>query len=226
MLLIDHAVQGEEDRVRRLDFGVALNGSREGGVDRLHDQLRPQPQGAHGLGGGGERGLGAGEGRRDSIERGELALTLALSKSLGVAGGAVLVAPDLAASLRRDSSCYAGTTPILPAIAAAARAGLALLSDDATLVGRMRANAARVRALLASHGWLDGAGPALPVAGVAAPGGRDVRELSEALAAHGVYVPVVGYAGGPASTWLRFAASAAHSGSDLHALERALAAVT
>ncbi len=177
----------------------------------------------HGLGVLGVRGRGTLEHLGIDDER--IALTGTLSKALGCYGGFVAATRARIERVRERSACYVGTTPVPPALAAAAREALALL-EEGEVLGRLRANIARLRAGLAQ---VDLRVPALehPVVAIEPRTHRDGERLYRGLLDDGFLVPYVRYAGGPAGDgsagWLRLAVSSAHAPEEIDGLCAALA---
>lgn len=172
----------------------------------------------HGFGVLGARGRGTHEhcGVRDP----RLVVNGTLSKSLGAFGGFVAGARGVVDAVRGRSRAYAGSTPVPPACIAAARAALQDLRGDGARLARLRANTERVRGILHACG-LPAHDLPLPVFALA-PGSHERMELLyQRLLRRGMLVPYIHY---PDSLggYLRLAVSAAHTASDLDALERAL----
>lgn len=173
---------------------------------------------AHATGVVGARGRGSAE-SLDLAEPGVL-LTGTLSKALGTQGGFVAGGEDLVAAARR-SEAYVCTTPIPAHLAAAARAGLALLAEDPPRpLLALRANLAHLDRGLAERGSalrLHG----LPVLALAVDDPARLLALEDALERHRLLVPRVEYPGQRAG--LRLSVSAAHTERDLDRLAEALA---
>jgi len=97
---------------------------------------------SHGLGVLGERGGGTLE--LAGISDPRVVLTFSLGKALGAFGGAIAGASTVIAAVRRRSDVYVASTPIPPALAAAAVAALDVLQSEPERVERLRANSAHL----------------------------------------------------------------------------------
>lgn len=173
----------------------------------------------HGTGVIGARGLGA-------LECGELdptrvVLTSTLSKALGCYGGFVAATSRWIARTREHSQVYLGTTPIPPAIAAAALVALELAFDSRELVDAMRANAARLRKGFQGLGLPTGHAE-LPVFAFSLDRRERMERLHEQLLARGLLAPLIVYGDGPASGNFRIVVTAAHTPDEIDRLLAAL----
>jgi 7-keto-8-aminopelargonate synthetase-like enzyme len=176
---------------------------------------------AHGFGVLGARGAGAAEALE--LGAGRAALVVALSKALGAAGGAVLGSEPLVERVR-GTAAHACTTPLSPALAAAARAALGVVRAEPERRARCLANAARLREIVRGLG-LRCTELAFPVQAVQLADRTRTRALHRGLLEAGILAPLVAYPGGPAGEYLRLAVSSEHGGADLDALERSLRAL-
>ncbi len=177
----------------------------------------------HGLGVLGARGRGTLE--HAGIEDAAVVLTGTLSKALGCYGGFAAAGRSRIERVRARSACYVGTTPVPPALAAAAREALRLL-EEGEVLEKLRENIARLRTGLARAGV---SLPALehPVVAIQPRTQREGERVYRSLLEDGYLVPYVRYAGGPAGDgpagWLRLAVSAAHAEHEIDGLCAALA---
>jgi len=174
----------------------------------------------HGTGVLGPRGRGTHE--HHAVSDRCLVVTGTLSKALGCFGGFVAGSRALIAEVAAHSRAYVGSTPIPPALAVAASAAVALLEKDTSRLERLRANIARVRAVLDRSGVATHDLP-LPVfawkAATPEAGDRAHARLLE----HGILVPHVRYPDGLGS-YFRLAVSAAHDEESIARLELGLRA--
>lgn len=176
---------------------------------------------AHGVGAWGERGLGAAEGAPLDDDR--VVLSLTFSKALGVGGGAIVGTRERIESIRRASSAHMGSTPLPPALACATHAALDLALGDSSIRARLRANVARVHAILGAAG-LPVPPLALPVFAFALDDHAAMDALERGLDAAGIRLPLVEYPSGPTPRYFRGVVSAAHTDEELDRLEAALTA--
>jgi len=184
---------------------------------------------AHGFGVLGERGRGSLE--HHGVADGRVAVTLSLAKSLSCHGGAVAGSRELVERVRARSALWRTSTPIPPALAAAARAALRVLAEEPQLRAALARNRARIASTLAGLGIAVPTEP-LPVFAFALDPPERMAALHEELSSQGLLVPLVDYPGGPArdgGPWFRLAVSAAHTEDQVErlcaALQRALAKV-
>ncbi len=174
---------------------------------------------AHGVGVLGAHGRGAVEHRGATASHVHVAGTL--GKAFGVAGGFVAGSRAVCDAVRARAPCYAGTTPLPPALAAAARRALELASDGA-LRERLRRVCELARERLGALGLRVPAEP-VPWLAVADRDAASLRRIERACADAGLLVPYVRYDGAPAEGCLRIALSAAHTDEHIARLAAALA---
>jgi len=176
---------------------------------------------AHGVGVLGAAGRGSLE--HFGVASPRIIYMATLGKALGGYGAFVAGEPEVIEWLVQRARTYVYSTALPPMAAAAASAAMALLEEDAGLVGRLRAHIARLR-----HGC-DAAGMRLMPSQTAiqplllgdAP---RALEASAALLARGFFVPAIRPPTVPAGTSrLRISLSAAHSDADIDGLLAALA---
>jgi 8-amino-7-oxononanoate synthase len=182
---------------------------------------------AHGFGVLGERGRGSLE--RHGLSDRRVVVTLSLSKALSCHGGAIAGSRELVERVRARSPLWRTSTPIPPALAAAARAALRVLAEEPQIRAALARNRARIAGTLAGLGIPVPAEP-LPVFAFALDPPERMAALHEQLWSQSLLVPLVDYPGGPVrdgGPWFRLAVSAAHTEYQVErlcaALERALA---
>jgi 8-amino-7-oxononanoate synthase len=151
-------------------------------------------------------------------------LMVTLGKALGTFGAAVAGSAALIEILIQSARTYVYTTAPPPAVAAAARAALALLGSEGWRRDRLRANIARFRAGAASLGLATGPS-STPIQPLAIGDDRRAVEISERLFARGVWVAAIRPPSVPAGgARLRVTLSAAHEDAHIDRLLDALAA--
>jgi len=172
---------------------------------------------AHAVGALGGRGLGTTEGLLGPAVH----LAGSLSKALGVLGGFVPGTRALCDALRVRAPCYAGATPLPPAMAAAAETAVRIATSAVERRELLAAHAAVLAKRLRELG--------LPVPAAPLPwftiGGRPARELaalSAGLRERGFLVPHVRYGASYPEGLVKVTLSAAHSPDEVHALADAL----
>lgn len=173
----------------------------------------------HGLGVIGAHGLGALE--HANLKGGRVVLTATLSKALGCYGGFLAADSAWIERARATAQAYLGTTPIPPALAAAACVALELAFDQVELIGRLRANTALVRAGF-ERLELPVPDDDLPVFAFALESRARMDAVFADLCARGILAPLIRYPGGPAQGNFRIVVSAAHSLEELEHLLDAL----
>jgi 8-amino-7-oxononanoate synthase len=157
-----------------------------------------------------------------------LLVTTTLAKGLGAAGGALLGTHAAITHARAHATVYICTTPTSPVLVAAAREGVRVLQSEPDLTDTLRANIARVCAVLSDLGLPNHTDPtpifALPTDEDPAPDRAAPRAALavERFARHGVLVPRMSYPGGPSPSYFRLSVSAAHTTADLDRLAAAL----
>lgn len=178
---------------------------------------------SHGVGAVGANGRGAIE--MAGVEGANVHLAATVSKSFGGSGGFVTGSQELCDKMAAKVRLLSGASPPPPASAAAALAGLTLLREDPSFMARLRANVGQMRAGLRGLG-LDVPDSPVPIVSVRA--GRDLAEISAALARQDILVKRVapnGYSDAPDVETLRIAVFSAHSPAQIDRLLAALAAL-
>lgn len=173
----------------------------------------------HGFGVLGARGRGALE---HAGLRGDRALIVGtLSKALGTYGGFVAASRARIDRIRRESGLYLGTTPLAPALAAAALAALEIHVLEPERHRNYLESLRRFRAGLRARGF--SLSPLeFPVFALRLSDEARTRALHERGLAQGVFLPFVGYPG-QSGRLLRIVWNAAHTNADLERLLDVLA---
>jgi 8-amino-7-oxononanoate synthase len=179
---------------------------------------------AHGFGVSGNRGRGSVDAaglRLDQVP----VLMATLGKAIGTFGAFVAGSDALIETLVQRARTYIYTTALPPAVAAAARAALAIARTEEWRRERLRDHVARFRAGAGALGLalMPSSAPIQPLVI-----GHEAAALSasESLFEAGVWVPAIRPPTVPAATSrLRITFSAAHSTSDVDRLLEALAVV-
>lgn len=182
-------------------------------VPELLEALRPDDRllldDCHGIGVLGPRGRGAIE--QFAINDPRVIVTATLAKAMGVYGAIVAGPAPFAAKVRR-SGAFVGTTPIPPALAAAADAAFEVHTCELDRLARLRSSTARVREALTELGLItNGRTSPSPVFAITIEPEAAMVRLHEELARRGHFVPLIGYPGGPAGRYLRLSVSAGHA---------------
>jgi 8-amino-7-oxononanoate synthase len=179
---------------------------------------------AHGLGVVGESGGGTLEHYRLSALD-VPALVGTLGKSFGCFGAFVAGSRELAETIVQRARTYIYTTALPPAVAAGARAAVAVSIDEPWRRERVQAHVSRFRRLVQRAG-LALAESATPIQPVLLGEPESAVRASEALLERGFFVAAIRPPTVPAGTSrLRVALSAAHRESDVDALAAALAEI-
>jgi 8-amino-7-oxononanoate synthase len=142
---------------------------------------------AHGLGVTGGHGQGA-PAAAGLAGAPDVLATVTLSKSLGSQGGALLGPRRVIEHVINAARTFIFDTGLAPAAAAGALEALRLLRAEPALAHRVRANADRLRALLAGHGLPVGGAPGSAVVSVRAPSAGEAAEWAAAVRAAGIEV--------------------------------------
>ncbi len=174
---------------------------------------------SHALGMLGEGGRGSAS--HHGITDARLVTAGSLAKSLGASGGVVAGCAERVERVRAGAEAFASTTPVPPAVAAGARAALAVLEREPERHARQVANARRLGEL----GRRLGREPnptAIPVLAVPVPDAERGAALERALASAGIFVPWTTYGGGAGD--LRLAVTSEHAPEDLDRLASVLEA--
>ncbi|MCC6677521.1 MAG: pyridoxal phosphate-dependent aminotransferase family protein [Phycisphaerales bacterium] len=153
-----------------------------------------------------------------------LCITTTLAKGLGCYGGAIAGPGDLIRDIQTHAGVYRGTTPVPPPIAASARAALAVVAQDGSLVQSLRSNIAHMRSILSAAG-LRFPEPAVPIFTFMLDSTERMEAIHHALFERGILAPLIEYPGGPASRYFRLSITAAHTAEHIDRLGRELAAL-
>jgi len=152
-----------------------------------------------------------------------LVMTTTLAKGLGCYGGAVLGRREMVDRVREHADVYRRSTPAPSPIAAAARAAIAVLERDRSLVHALRANTIRLRTGLenlkiAVHN------AEIPIFTFVLESRDRMEGVHRELLSEGIYAPYIEYPGGPTPRFFRVTVSAAHTAQHIDRLLTALAA--
>jgi 8-amino-7-oxononanoate synthase len=137
----------------------------------------------------------------------DIVITTTLAKGLGCHGGVIAGGAALTATIRARASAYICTTPVSPAIAAAAVEALAVVDREPARLSCLKDNAARLGAGLDAMGLAAESGPA-PVFAFTLP---EMRTLHEHLLQAGFLAPLIDYPDGPAPAYFRISVSSEHT---------------
>lgn len=168
--------------------------------------------------------LGRGTAAHFGLSDPRLCITTTLGKGLGCYGGAIAGPGELIRDIQTHAGVYRGTTPVPPPIAAAARAALAVVAQDGSLVQNLRTNIGHMRAVLAGAG-LRFPEPAVPIFTFMLDSEERMLAIHQALFERGILAPLIEYPGGPGSRYFRLAVTAAHTPEQIDRLGRELAAL-
>jgi len=178
---------------------------------------------AHALGVAGSRGSGLAAADHDE----RVVVIGTLSKALGAAGGFIAGPADVMALLATAARTFVFDTAPPPAIAAAARAALAIARGDEgdALRRRLARNARHVRAGLRDCGF-DVPGDGDAIVPLVIGNERDALALAHELELRGVFAPAIRPPTVPRGTArLRITVRADHTEADIETLHEAMAAV-
>lgn len=174
----------------------------------------------HGFGVLGKRGAGTLSMFGISIES-DIVLTSTLAKGIGCAGGFVAGSDGFIASARRAASAYICTTPTAPPLIAAAIESVRVARTGDDRRERLLTNAHNLAAILTRHGLGNFDGQT-PIFAFTLAAEADMRALASHLISHGIFLPLIGYPGGPTSLYFRASVTSEHDADDLACLDEAL----
>lgn len=174
----------------------------------------------HGFGLLGKRGAGTLSMHGITLEP-HIILTSTLAKGIGCAGGFVAGSDGFIASARRAASAYICTTPTAPPLIAAALESVRIARTDDDRRERLLANARELASILTRHGLgsFDGQ---TPIFAFMLDTETGMRALASHLLAHGIFLPLIGYPGGPTALYFRASVTSEHDADDLACLDEAL----
>lgn len=170
----------------------------------------------------GERGSGSVE--HFALRDPRIVITTTLAKGVGCYGGGVIGRRPLIDNVRDHADVYRRSTPVPTPMACAARAAVALVQSDPTLLANLRRNTAHLRDGLASMGLCDRRDD-VPIFTFTLGSQDRMDRVQHELAARGIYAPCIEYPGGPAERFFRLTVSAAHEPSQIDRLLEGLAKV-
>ncbi|MAY73291.1 MAG: hypothetical protein CMJ31_00935 [Phycisphaerae bacterium] len=166
----------------------------------------------HGVGviGDGGRGVAIALGVTDD----RVVITSTLAKAIGAHGGFVLATSDCIRRIRSTATAFVGTTPVSPALAAAATEAIDIIDQEPDRVRRLQDRASRLTAGVALYA--DARVPAgfawhTPIAAVAFAPDDAMTRVRMRLTERGLSVPLVSYPGGPAPSYFRLSVTSEHT---------------
>ncbi len=151
-----------------------------------------------------------------------IVLTTTLAKGIGCYGGAVAGQAAVVDEVRRHATAFICTTPVPPAIAAAASAAIRVLEHDRLRHVALAANAGALRAAVRSLG-VGVADQPTPIVAFAMPDQAAMERLHNALMEEGILAPLIRYPGGPAERYFRLTVTAEHTAEQIERLREAMA---
>jgi 8-amino-7-oxononanoate synthase len=163
---------------------------------------------AHGIGALGAQGRGTLEHLGVSNDR--IYLTGTLSKAFGCFGGFTAGSEPLAGLVRQYSSAYVGSTPLPPAIAAAAIVAIDIVTGDSTLRKNLARNTELMKSGLRSLGLNIVDSPA-PIATFVLGSKDHNSDIHRRLLEQNVLIPYNFYPGGPEDGFFRMVVTAKHT---------------
>ncbi|MEZ6233088.1 MAG: aminotransferase class I/II-fold pyridoxal phosphate-dependent enzyme [Phycisphaerales bacterium] len=154
-----------------------------------------------------------------------LIITTTLAKGLGCYGGAIAASAAAIADIRHAATAFICTTPIPPAVAAAASAAIHVAEHDAPRRERLARNAALLREAIASLGvaLVDAPTPIAAFALGTPPDVPAMQRIHDALLDRGILAPLIRYPAGPADRFFRLTVNADHTPEHVGVLHDALA---
>ena len=192
----------------------------------LPDIVRQLPEGglvlvdeSHSIGVMGPQGRGSV--RAFDLPSNQVVISLSMAKALGAFGGALVGPASVIQTIKRRSETYASTTPIPPAMAAAALQSLNLLQAEPERLERLHHNIQAMHNLGTIWGRQP-QGSFLPVLNRPFSDEAQGRRISAELLRHGIYVPFTQYPGTPLGGSLRFSISSEHTQDQVDRLAQAL----
>ncbi len=216
------------DRFRETRLAVVTDSvfPTTGRLAPLPDILRGLPENglllvdeSHSLGVVGPQGRGAVD--VFNLPTSQVVVSLSLAKGLGAFGGALVGPASIIQSIKRRSETYAGTTPIPPALAAAALQALTILQAEPDRVERLHRNIQKLHQLGSLWGRQP-TGSYLPVLNRSFVDPKHGRRISAELLRRGIYLPFTQYPGTPLGGSIRFSISSEHSDAQINQLGQAL----
>lgn len=175
----------------------------------------------HGVGVLGE---GRGTCRWLGVSDPRLVLTTTLAKGIGCYGGAVAGQPELIDDVRRHATAFICTTPVPPAMAAAASASIRVLEHDRSRHASLARNARALRGAVRSLGIHLPDQPT-PIAAFILAGGDEpeMERVQRGLSDAGIVAPLIRYPGGPGARYFRLTVTAEHTDEHIERLRAAMA---
>ena len=150
-----------------------------------------------------------------------LVLTTTLAKGLGCHGGVIAGPTALCELVRTRASAYICTTPVSPAIAAAAIEAINIVQREPQRVARLRANISQLAAALKAAG-VGFESRNTPIFAFTLESEHRMRRLHADLLSDGILAPLISYPGGPAACYFRLSVSSEHTTEEIDRLTAAL----
>lgn len=150
-------------------------------------------------------------------EGANVVITSTLAKGAGCHGGFVAGTNMIADMVRDRATAYICTTPVSPAIAAAAVEAFAVVQREPALIERLRTNAAQMLRGLKETG-LRVENHGTPIFAFTLGSTAEMRRLNEHLLTRGYLAPLISYPDGPAPMYFRVSVSSVHTAEQITAL--------
>lgn len=144
-----------------------------------------------------------------------------LGKGFGAAGGFVAADAGAVADCVVKSRAFVGASPLALPIAAAALAGVRLLTRDPSPIESVQTKALGFKQVLRDMG-IEQFDIPMPIAAFSLGDPDKNRSLSDTLLEWGIYPPLIDYPGSLPGGQFRFALASAHSDMEIDALTEAL----
>lgn len=149
-------------------------------------------------------------------------LTTTLAKGLGCHGGVIAGPSPICELIRAKASAYICTTPVSPAIAAAAIEALAVIAREPQRYHRLRSNITRMSDSLRKLG-IAFESTETPIFAFTLDSEQRMRRLHADLLREGVLAPLIAYPGGPAPVYFRLSVTSEHTPEQIDRLSMLLA---
>jgi len=149
-------------------------------------------------------------------------LTTTLAKGLGCHGGVIAGPNAICELIRAKASAYICTTPVSPAIAAAAIEALNIIAREPQRYQRLRSNIARMSAALHKLG-ITFESTDTPIFAFTLDSEQRMRRLHADILREGVLAPLIAYPGGPAAVYFRLSVTSEHTPEHIDRLASLLA---
>lgn len=154
---------------------------------------------------------------------GHIVVTSTLAKGLGCHGGFIAGTNLIADLVRAQATAYVCTTPVSPAIAAAAVEAIRVLEREPGLVERLRGNAGLLARELRGAG-IEVADAGTPIFAFTLADATEMTGLHEHLLRDGHLAPLISYPDGPAASYFRVSVTSGHTEEQIRGLGRSIRA--